>query len=133
MGRRLLLILAILIVFAGAVFVPVAGFAFQAAADAAADPSYLQLLSWRMVGPSRGGRVTAVAGDPVNKLVFYQGATGGGVWKTEDGGLNWRNISDGYFGTGSVGAIAVATSNPNVIYVGMGEACVRGNASGGDG
>ena len=109
--------------------------AAQSTPDAigAVDPAHLRLLHWRMVGPSRGGRVTAVAGDPVNKLVFYQGATGGGVWKTEDGGINWRNISDGYFGTGSVGAIAVAASNPNVIYVGMGEACVRGNASAGDG
>src|ERR1017187_2167336 len=133
MGRRLLLILAILIVFAGAVFVPVAGFAFQAAADAAVDPSYLQLLSWRMVGPSRGGRVTAVAGDPVNKLVFYFGATGGGIWKTEDGGIGWRNVSDGFVNTGSVGALAVAPSDPNIVYAGMGEACVRGDASYGDG
>jgi photosystem II stability/assembly factor-like uncharacterized protein len=100
---------------------------------ASVDPAYLRLLRWRMVGPSRGGRVVAVAGDPVNKMTFYQGATGGGVWKTDDGGLNWRNISDGFFKTGSVGAIAVAASNPNVVYVGMGEACIRGNASYGDG
>ncbi len=94
---------------------------------------YLKLLRWRMVGPSRGGRVVAVAGDPVDKLTFYQGSTGGGVWKTDDGGLNWRNISDGFFNTGSVGAIAVAPSNTNIVYVGMGEACIRGNASYGDG
>jgi photosystem II stability/assembly factor-like uncharacterized protein len=75
----------------------------------------------------------AVSGDPVNKLVFYQGTTGGGVWKTEDGGLNWKNVSDGYFGTGSVGAVAVAPSDPNVVYVGMGESCFRGNATHGDG
>jgi photosystem II stability/assembly factor-like uncharacterized protein len=97
------------------------------------EPAYLRLLRWRMVGPSRGGRVVAVAGDPVNKMTFYQGTTGGGVWKTDDGGLNWRNISDGFFKTGSVGAVAVAASNPNVVYVGMGEACIRGNASYGDG
>jgi len=97
------------------------------------DPSYLKLLEWRSVGPNRGGRVEAVAGDPVNKLVFYMGATGGGVWKTDDGGINWRNVSDGFFKTGSVGAIAVAPSNPNVIYVGMGEACFRGDTSHGDG
>ena len=75
----------------------------------------------------------AVAGDPVNEFTFYQGTTGGGVWKTDDGGLNWANVSDGFFKTGSVGAIAVAPSNPNVVYVGMGEACIRGNASYGDG
>ena len=97
------------------------------------DPSYLRLLRWRSVGPSRGGRVVAVAGDPVNKFTFYQGTTGGGVWKTDDGGLNWANVSDGFFKAGSVGAIAVAPSNPNVVYVGMGEGCIRGNASYGDG
>ena len=97
------------------------------------DPSYLNLLRWRSIGPSRGGRVVAVAGDPVNKFTFYQGTTGGGVWKTDDGGLNWANVSDGFFATGSVGAMAVAPSNPNVVYVGMGEACFRGNASHGDG
>ncbi len=100
---------------------------------ASVDADHLKLLRWRMVGPSRGGRVVAVAGDPVNKLTFYQGSTGGGVWKTDDGGLNWRNVSDGFFNTGSVGAIAVAPSNPNIVYVGMGEACIRGNASYGDG
>ena len=67
------------------------------------DPSYLNLLRWRSIGPSRGGRVVAVAGDPVNKFTFYQGTTGGGVWKTDDGGLNWANVSDGFFATGSVG------------------------------
>jgi len=77
--------------------------------------------------------VLAVAGDPVDKLTFYQGTAGGGVWKTDDGGVQWHNISDGFFGTGSVGAIAVATSDPNVVYVGMGETCIRGNASVGDG
>jgi photosystem II stability/assembly factor-like uncharacterized protein len=97
------------------------------------DSSYLHLVEWRSVGPTRGGRVLAVAGDPANDLVFYQGTAGGGVWKTEDGGISWRNISDGYFQTGSVGAIGLATSNPRIVYVGMGEACIRGNASIGDG
>jgi photosystem II stability/assembly factor-like uncharacterized protein len=100
---------------------------------ASVEPSYLQLLRWRMVGPSRGGRVVAVAGDPVHKLVFYFGATGGGIWKTEDGGISWRNVSDGFVSTGSVGAVAVAPSNTDVVYAGMGEACVRGDASYGDG
>src|SRR5580700_714818 len=139
MGRRLTFTL--LSCFAGIVaiiFPPVASFAWQQAGGsqagpASVDPSYLQLRHWRMVGPSRGGRVTTVAGDPVHKLVFYFGATGGGIWKTEDGGISWRNVSDGFVNTGSVGALAVAASNPNVVYAGMGEACVRGNASYGDG
>ena len=97
------------------------------------DPSYLELAQWRSIGPSRGGRVLAVAGDPVDKMVFFQGTAGGGVWKTEDGGIHWRNVSDGTFNTGSVGAIDVAPSDPNVVYVGMGETCIRGNASIGDG
>jgi photosystem II stability/assembly factor-like uncharacterized protein len=115
---------------------PVASFAWQstaAAMIASVDPSYLQMVHWRMVGPSRGGRVVAVAGDPVNKLVFYFGSTGGGIWKTDDGGIGWRNVSDGFVKTGSVGALAVAASNPNIVYAGMGEACVRGDASHGDG
>lgn len=91
-------------------------------------------LQWRSIGPYRGGRVTAVAGVPAEPLVYYMGATGGGVWKTEDGGNNWRNISDGYFRVGSVGAIAVADEDPNVIYVGTGESPVRGvSSSWGDG
>ncbi|MGD8320265.1 MAG: glycosyl hydrolase [Gemmatimonadota bacterium] len=97
------------------------------------DASYLDMLTWRNVGPTRGGRVLAVVGDPVDRLVFYQGTAGGGVWKTEDGGINWHNVTDGYVHTGSVGALAIAPSNHRVVYVGMGEACIRGNASIGDG
>jgi hypothetical protein len=74
------------------------------------DSTYFNLLEWRSVGPSRGGRVVAVAGDPRDPMTFYQGTTGGGVWKTEDGGINWNNVSDGFVQTGSVGAIAVSAS-----------------------
>ncbi|MBI4540854.1 MAG: glycosyl hydrolase [Gemmatimonadetes bacterium] len=95
--------------------------------------SALQALSWRSLGPYRGGRSVAIAGDPQNRLIFYLGSTGGGVWKTENGGYTWRNVSDGYFGSGSIGAIAVSQSNPEVVYVGTGEACIRGNISHGDG
>ncbi len=108
-------------------------FAPTGAAPQTVDPSYLDLVSWRNVGPTRGGRVLAVAGDPDDALVFYQGTAGGGVWKTEDGGIAWHNVSDGYFHTGSVGAIGIAPSDPQVVYVGMGETCIRGNASIGDG
>ncbi|MDH4272400.1 MAG: glycosyl hydrolase, partial [Candidatus Aminicenantes bacterium] len=90
-------------------------------------------MEWRSIGPYRGGRVTAVAGIPNQPDTYYFGATGGGVWKTEDGGLNWKCVSDGFFRTGSVGAIAVSEYDPNVVYVGMGEAPIRGNVSHGDG
>lgn len=101
--------------------------------NATIDPALLNALEWRSIGPYRGGRVVAVAGDPVHQQVFYFGSTGGGVWKTNDGGQYWQNVSDGYFKRASVGAIAVAPSDPNVIYVGMGEATIRGNVSHGDG
>src|SRR5690242_16993156 len=76
------------------------------------------LARWRLVGPHRGGRVVAVAGDPRDPAVFYFGACGGGVWKTVDGGAYWENVSDGYFKTAAVGAIAVSASDPNVVYAG---------------
>src|SRR5207247_2421431 len=101
--------------------------------DAQQRPNLAGALHWRSIGPYRGGRVTAVAGVATRPFVYYMGATGGGVWKTEDAGVTWNNVSDGFFRTGSVGAIAVAESNPNVVYVGMGEACLRGNLSSGDG
>ncbi len=90
-------------------------------------------LEWRCIGPHRGGRSVAVAGDVANPMTFYHGACAGGVWKTVDGGTTWRNVSDGYFTTAAVGAIAVSVSDPNVIYVGTGEATIRGNVSHGDG
>jgi photosystem II stability/assembly factor-like uncharacterized protein len=83
-------------------------------------------LKWRNIGPFRGGRANAIAGDPSNSSVYYVGYTGGGVAKTDDGGLTWRNISDGFFKVGSIGDIAVCESDPNVIYVGTGEHAVRG-------
>ncbi|MHB1922385.1 MAG: WD40/YVTN/BNR-like repeat-containing protein, partial [Chitinophagaceae bacterium] len=89
-------------------------------------------LTYRLIGPFRGGRVDAVAGDLSHKNVFYFGATGGGVWMTRDGGSNWKNISDGYFG-GSIGAIAIAPSDPLTLYAGTGENTLRGNLSEGDG
>ena len=97
------------------------------------DTSLYRAMQWREIGPFRGGRSIAVAGHPEQPLTYYFGATGGGVWKTTDGGVTWVNISDGFFKSSSVGAIAVAESDPNVIYVGMGEACLRNNISIGDG
>ena len=89
-------------------------------------------LEYRLVGPFRGGRSAAVTGVPNKPNLFYFGATGGGVWKTTDGGRTWSNISDGYFG-GSIGAVEVAKNDPNVIYVGGGEKTLRGNVSSGYG
>src|SRR4029077_14428984 len=90
-------------------------------------------LRWRSIRPYRRGRVAAVAGIANQPLVYYMGATGGGVWKTDDAGMTWNNVSDGFFRAGSVGAVAVAQSDANIVYVGMGEACLRGNLSSGDG
>lgn len=98
-----------------------------------ADPLMLRGLAWRSIGPHIGGRVTAVTGVIGQPNVYYFGGTGSGVWKSVDNGARWKPIADGQLGTGSVGAIAVSESDPNVIYVGMGEACIRGNVSHGDG
>ncbi len=85
-------------------------------------------VEWRPIGPYRGGRSAAVTGVAGKPNLYYFGATGGGVWRTKDGGVHWENISDGYFG-GSIGSVAVAPSDPNVLYVGGGECTVRGNVS----
>jgi photosystem II stability/assembly factor-like uncharacterized protein/uncharacterized protein YueI len=97
------------------------------------DQSLFKALQWRSIGPFRGGRVTAVAGVASQPFVYCFGATGGGLWKSVDGGANWQPISDGFFKTGSVGGIGICDADPNVIYVGMGESPVRGNVSHGDG
>ena len=93
----------------------------------------LEGMRFRNIGPFRGGRVTAVTGVRGDRLTYYFGGTGGGVWKTTDGGIRWDPTSDKSFRTGSVGAVAVAESDPNVVYAGMGEAPIRGNVSKGDG
>lgn len=97
------------------------------------DTSLYGKMQWREIGPFRGGRSVAVAGHADQQLTYYFGATGGGIWKTEDGGNSWLNVSDGYLKLGIVGALAVAPSDPNVIYAGTGEACIRGNAMPGEG
>lgn len=96
------------------------------------DSKLYSSLEWRHLGPFRGGRSCAVTGVPGKPNLFYFGATGGGVWKTTNGGRTWENISDGYFG-GSIGSITVSPSDHNVIYVGGGEKTVRGNVSYGSG
>ena len=96
------------------------------------DGDQLDGLEWREIGPYRGGRVAAVVGIPQDRETYYFGSTGGGVWKTSNAGGDWKSISDGHFG-GSIGAVAVSSWDPNVIYVGTGEKTVRGNVSHGDG
>ncbi len=91
------------------------------------DPALFEGMRYRNIGPSRGGRVTAVTGVASQPATFYMGSTGGGVWRTTDYGRNWVNISDGFFATGSIGAMDVAESDPNVIYVGTGSDGIRSN------
>lgn len=100
----------------------------QAPANAAADDynSIFKALKWRSIGPFRGGRSVASCGVVGDPKTYYMGTTGGGLWKTDDMGMSWKNVSDGYFKSGSIGAIAVAESDANVVYVGSGEHAVRG-------
>ncbi|MDH3440062.1 MAG: glycosyl hydrolase, partial [Gammaproteobacteria bacterium] len=97
------------------------------------DPKKFGALRFRHIGPYRGGRSTAVAGITDQPFTFYMGSTGGGVFKTTDAGTSWANVSDGFFAAGSIGAISVAESDPNIVYVGTGSACPRGNISPGIG
>ncbi len=97
------------------------------------DLSRWNALKFRCIGPPRGGRVVAVAGHPTDRNTAYFGGCAGGVWKTTDGGTYWENISDGFFRTSAVGALAVSEADPNVIYAGMGESTIRGDVSWGDG
>lgn len=96
------------------------------------EPSQYQALRYRLLGPSRGGRSTAVTGIPGRPHTFFAG-TSGGLWKTDDAGMTWENVSDGFFESGSIGAVAVADSDPSVVYAGTGQACLRGNVSAGVG
>ncbi|MEP7203792.1 MAG: glycosyl hydrolase [Ilumatobacteraceae bacterium] len=97
------------------------------------DPKYLSQIRYRCIGPTRGGRVVAVAADPKHQSVFYFGAVAGGVWKSNDAGQFWENVSDGFLTTASIGAMAVAPSDGNVIYAGTGESTIRIDVTHGDG
>jgi photosystem II stability/assembly factor-like uncharacterized protein len=99
----------------------------------AADSALWSAMKYRMIGPERGGRVTAVTGVPTQPLTFYMGSTGGGVWKTIDAGHTWVNVSDGQIAVGSMGAIEVSQSNPDVVYAGTGSSKIRSNVSIGHG
>ncbi len=97
------------------------------------DPAVLNSFRWRSIGPLRGGRSIAVSGVKGRPREGYFGATGGGLWKTTDGGMSWTAVTDGQIKSASVGAVAVSESNPDTVYIGMGESCIRGNIMPGDG
>ncbi len=97
------------------------------------DQSFFNALRWRSVGPARGGRSLTIAGSTSRPFEYYFGAVGGGLWKTNDGGTTWRPVTDGQLKSSSVGAVAVSESNPDVVYIGMGEVALRGNIMQGDG
>src|SRR5438093_5924222 len=105
-----------------------------APAQASYDTAMFRAFQWRNLATNRGGRVTTAVGVPGNPRTYYMGSTGGGLWKTEDAGGTWRNISDAFLNTSTIGDIAVFDGNPSIVYVGTGEAPVRGQmSSSGDG
>ncbi|HET7564316.1 MAG TPA: glycosyl hydrolase [Gemmatimonadaceae bacterium] len=103
------------------------------AQDAVPDSAFFAAFKWRSIGPNRGGRSLAVAGSASRPLEYYFGAVGGGLWKTTDGGTTWKPVTDGQIKSSSVGAVAVSASNPDIVYIGMGETELRGNVMQGDG
>ncbi|MFC1575716.1 WD40/YVTN/BNR-like repeat-containing protein [Gemmatimonadota bacterium] len=102
-------------------------------AQASVPEEFLENLRWQNVGPDRGGRSIGVAGSDARPLEYFFGATGGGLWKTTDGGTNWRAVTDGKIASSSVGAVAVCEADPDVVYIGTGETQLRGNVMQGDG
>jgi photosystem II stability/assembly factor-like uncharacterized protein len=105
----------------------------QAPTSVGLDPTLLATYQWRSIGPDRGGRSLAVAGTLQRPKEAYFGATGGGLWKTTDGGESWAPVTDGQIGSSSVGAVAVSETNPDLVIIGTGESCIRGNIQPGDG
>src|SRR5215831_16277541 len=104
-----------------------------AAAAGAIDAAVLKAYQWRSVGPARAGRSIASSGVKGQPKVAYSGQTGGGLWKTTNGGQSWTAVTDGQIKSSSVGAVAVSETNPDIVFIGMGESCIRGNIQPGDG
>jgi photosystem II stability/assembly factor-like uncharacterized protein len=105
----------------------------QTSGDVEFDPAVLKAFQWRSIGPLRGGRSIAISGVKGRPREAYFGATGGGLWKTTNGGGTWTPVTDGQIKSASVGAVAVSESNPDIVFIGMGESCIRGNIMPGDG
>src|SRR5512144_593219 len=122
-----------LLVFGALVESPGATHFFAQSTTAVAPASLYSSMRWRSVGPARGGRSIASSGVVGRPDEYYFGAVGGGLWKTVDGGTTWSPVTDGQVKSSSVGAVAVSESNPDIVYIGMGEACLRGNIMQGDG
>jgi photosystem II stability/assembly factor-like uncharacterized protein len=132
--RRLSLFLTLtFFVFAGGLTLRVAARQSSASGTTTIDPLVLANLKWRSVGPERGGRSIAISGVKGRPNEGYFGATGGGLWKTTDKGETWTPVTDGQIHSASVGAVAVSESNPDIVWIGMGESCIRGNIMSGDG
>jgi len=128
------LLTATLALTALALITPFSGHSSQTLAQGQAiDPALLKAYSWRSIGPDRGGRSIAVSGVKGRPREAYFGAVGGGLWKTTDAGNNWAPVTDGQITSSSVGAVAVSDSHPDIVYIGMGENCIRGNIMPGDG
>ena len=132
MNRRLPFLAIMIFVVFGNAFDNV-GWAEDSITNSRTSASLLDDLDWHFIGPWRGGRVNAVSGHPTEKRTFIAGYTGGGIWKTESGGADWKNVSDGQIGVGSIGAIDISNSHPDIIYAGTGEQALRGDVSHGDG
>src|SRR5688572_11212233 len=130
MIRPRTLVLLSLTLAAGVTFTSTAQ---QAPPTAGAENPVMSALRWRSIGPDRGGRSIAASGVKGRPREAYFGAVGGGLWKTTDGGDNWMPVTDGQITSSSVGAVAVSESNPDVVFIGMGESCIRGNIMPGDG
>ncbi|HEX4934848.1 MAG TPA: glycosyl hydrolase, partial [Gemmatimonadaceae bacterium] len=132
--RRSLSVLPIaLLLLTAAIVVHDRADARAAARPAAALDTLLSSYRWRSIGPDRGGRSIAVSGVKGRPKEAYFGAVGGGLWKTRDGGETWAPVTDGQIRSASVGAVAVSESNPDIVFIGMGESCIRGNIMPGDG
>src|SRR6266852_7732834 len=104
-------------------------FSFPADQRTPYNPALWSGMRYRMIGPERGGRVTTVTGVPSQPYTFYMGSTGGGIWKSTDAGHTWANVSDGQIPLGSMGAVEVSLSDPNIIYAGTGSSKIRSNVS----
>jgi photosystem II stability/assembly factor-like uncharacterized protein len=132
MSLRLSRLSTAVIVFTALALTSGSGISMSAQSQAI-DPALLNAYRWRSIGPDRGGRSIAVSGAKGRPREAYFGAVGGGLWKTTDAGNNWAPVTDGLITSSSVGAVAVSDSNPDVVYIGMGESCIRGNIMPGDG